>query len=759
MQNDLYQKWLEEGNEENNASYLREALRQLLDFGQCFCGFVAEVCTKENLITTENPQGFYLQIRAAYDMKKKLSFARSVPDIQEGIETVKFIEPGAFYLHAINFGDIIMANQLAEDFRRAGSVYPVATNGEGVDNVAVIPLRFHGKGLGILVLGARAGGFSRNIIATFRPHLTNITVILQGMLYDIQCSEQKKRDSFLYDRHNLTSELAQKMRTPLNSLISSVGILEATPLTNTQNECVGLMRKSSYGLLRSVNELFDLAALDTAVELQPGPAVLPELIQESYNIASVAFDANTLKFVCEYEEELPKSFYFDRARLKNVLIHLLNNACRFAPGTIRVHVENAPIEDIHKYHLLNADKLPPIATVFDLFSSSSNNNNNNAAAKTSVEPYITRGWSSVSLQKMHKYKRRNYDLQQVGKWQYVKISIIDGGPGLTTEKRDVFRDFPGVGLKISRYICESMRGILDFVSTPQGSAFYIILPLPEYIPEKDIFVDPERLAGKRALLIEPDEEIAEQVTAYLGKWKIDYVECISAKRAAKYIENCSKGTFDIVLAAAETPDLQEISLPVLILARNIENEHPVYTYILVRPLKENDFLKAIAAVLTAGRKRAESRAAPTAVAVPPTVATLNILILDDQHFEQQVLLKLLKNMGITNVDVSKDYKSLIDRLQYNRGLHMPYEKKKFAAASVYHVIIVDLVKTDNLKAIRKMREQFKDPRLSPKLLGLVTVDELATNKYMVDYGLDGLVSKPLESHSKLFEAIKNIISR
>jgi signal transduction histidine kinase len=71
-----------------------------------------------------------------------------------------------------------------------------------------------------------------------------------------------------------------------------------------------------------------------------------------------------------------------------------------------------------------------------------------------------------------------------------RISVIDGGPGLTAEEcRAVFeryrrgsRDGHGLGLYISRRIVEAHGGRIGVASTPgKGCRFYFELPLGQGI--------------------------------------------------------------------------------------------------------------------------------------------------------------------------------------------------------------------------------------------------------------------------------------
>jgi len=74
----------------------------------------------------------------------------------------------------------------------------------------------------------------------------------------------------------------------------------------------------------------------------------------------------------------------------------------------------------------------------------------------------------------------------------LRISVSDTGSGIPLDRqKEIFLPFTrlngndvdvpgaGIGLTISKHLVEAMGGVIDFESDPQGSTFWIDLPLVE----------------------------------------------------------------------------------------------------------------------------------------------------------------------------------------------------------------------------------------------------------------------------------------
>ncbi len=140
--------------------------------------------------------------------------------------------------------------------------------------------------------------------------------------------------------------VSHDLRTPLASIMGFTEMLmEGTPgpLTETQDEFLGIVFESSQRLMALVNDLLDISKLDvgrTSLELKT--IELPRLIAGVVDeIGPLAYKKDiSLELDCP--ESLP-STQGDQRRLEQVLNNLLSNAVKFTPegGKIEVKAELA----------------------------------------------------------------------------------------------------------------------------------------------------------------------------------------------------------------------------------------------------------------------------------------------------------------------------------------------------------------------------------------------------------------------------------
>jgi adenylate cyclase len=140
-----------------------------------------------------------------------------------------------------------------------------------------------------------------------------------------QLAEASERKSqFLASSHEL--------RTPLNAII---GLTEMM-VTNagrfgTEKALEPLRRVNAAGthLLGLINEVLDLSKIEAGkLELNPEPVNLARLIDEVVGTAGQLAEKNQNRLIVEAQENLGP-LNADSMRLKQILLNLLSNACKF----------------------------------------------------------------------------------------------------------------------------------------------------------------------------------------------------------------------------------------------------------------------------------------------------------------------------------------------------------------------------------------------------------------------------------------------
>ena len=139
------------------------------------------------------------------------------------------------------------------------------------------------------------------------------------------------------------SSMSHELRTPLNAVLGFSQMLEMNhlkePLTPTQQKCVGHIHRAGQHLLDLINEILDLAKIETGrLSLMIESVDVREVLLESLSL--VAPMAEPAEVVIRLEEPAgpPPRVLADGIRLKQVMVNLLSNAVKYnrRGGTVTV---------------------------------------------------------------------------------------------------------------------------------------------------------------------------------------------------------------------------------------------------------------------------------------------------------------------------------------------------------------------------------------------------------------------------------------
>jgi signal transduction histidine kinase len=128
------------------------------------------------------------------------------------------------------------------------------------------------------------------------------------------------------------ASMSHELRTPLNAIIGLTEMMVTNAARfGTEKALEPLRRVNAAGthLLSLINEILDLSKIEAGkLELNPEPVNLTELIDEVIGTAGQLAERNKNRLIVEAQENLG-AFIADSMRLKQILLNLLSNACKF----------------------------------------------------------------------------------------------------------------------------------------------------------------------------------------------------------------------------------------------------------------------------------------------------------------------------------------------------------------------------------------------------------------------------------------------
>ena len=198
----------------------------------------------------------------------------------------------------------------------------------------VVPLVGTDRVVGALVIRRKQpGNFPKETIALLQTFAAQSVLAIQNarLFHEIEDKSRQLAETS-ENKSQFLSSMSHELRTPLNAIIglTEMMVTNATRF-GTEKALEPLRRVNAAGthLLSLINEILDLSKIEAGkLELNPEPVNLTRLIDEVIGTARQLAEKNQNRLVVETQENLG-ALAADSMRLKQILLNLLSNACKF----------------------------------------------------------------------------------------------------------------------------------------------------------------------------------------------------------------------------------------------------------------------------------------------------------------------------------------------------------------------------------------------------------------------------------------------
>jgi signal transduction histidine kinase/low affinity Fe/Cu permease len=204
----------------------------------------------------------------------------------------------------------------------------------GYHSILGVPLLREGMPTGVLVLlrGSVCAFTGRQVELVTNFASQAVIAIENVRLFDEIQDKNRQLQMASEHKSQFVSSMSHELRTPLNAIIGLTEMMVKNAARfGTEKAAEPLQRVNHAGthLLGLINQVLDLSKIEAGkLELNPQTVQLAPLIKEVIGTAGQLAEQNKNRLVVECQENLG-ALTVDPMRLRQILLNLLSNACKF----------------------------------------------------------------------------------------------------------------------------------------------------------------------------------------------------------------------------------------------------------------------------------------------------------------------------------------------------------------------------------------------------------------------------------------------